>query len=151
MPRAQPVLLKECLAVWSLGIAGTAGAACLFWGSQAQPVYSGAFAAWSLGIVGRTQVWRDAVGMEVDVSAHGEFETDHLAAGLDDAVVRARAEFQDGEVVFGGDPDVDQVGLALAEILVKLIAVAGVFAVGGFVGVREFVVDGGGPGWVAGS
>ena len=102
---------------------------------------------WSLGITGRAQVWRDAVGMEVDVSAHGELEADHLAAGLDDAVVRARAEFQDGQVVSGGGPDVDRVGLALAEVLVKLVAGARVFAVGGLVGVGEFVVDGGGPGW----
>ncbi len=89
--------------------------------------------------------------MEVDVSAHGEFEADHRVAGFDDAVVRAGAEFQDGQVVFGGDPDVDRVGLALAEILVKLVAVAGVLAVGGLVGVGEFVVDGGGPGSSTGS
>ena len=85
--------------------------------------------------------------MEVDVSAHGELEADHLAAGLDDAVVWARAEFQDGQVVSGGGPDVDRVGLALAEVLVKLVAGAREFAVGGLVGVGAFVGDGGGPGW----
>jgi hypothetical protein len=46
---------------------------------------------------------------------------------------------------------VDRVGLALAKILVKLVASAGVLAVGDLVGGGEFVVDGGGPGWAAGS
>ena len=88
--------------------------------------------------------------MEVDGSADGKFEAHHLAAGLDDAFVRAGSEFQDGDVVVGGDPDVDRVGLALADGLVEVVAGAEVLAVGGFVGVGE-MVDGGDPGRTAGA
>lgn len=85
--------------------------------------------------------------MEVDGSTAREVEADHLAAGLDDAFVWAGAEFQDGQIVLRGHPDVDRVGFALAQGLVEPVASAGVLAVGGLVGVREYVADGGDPSW----
>lgn len=82
----------------------------------------------------------------MDVALPREFEVDHRLALRDDAVVRAGAEFQRGHVFVGGDKDVDRIGLALAQVPVKLIPGAGVLAVGGLVGVGEDVVDGGNPG-----